>query len=129
MQKKIEQLRKLKFLFVEDEVELLQIICDALTKLNINYLTATNGLEALDVIENNSDIDAIVTDINMPYMNGLEMIKILRDKGINIPTVVISAHTEEEYTKKAKEYGVNEYLLKPFDFLRFIDIIVDMKIK
>lgn len=129
MQKKIEQLRKLKFLFVEDEVELLQIICDALTKLNINYLTATNGLEALDVIENNSDIDAIVTDINMPYMNGLEMIKILRDKGINIPTVVMSAHTEEEYTKKAKEYGVNEYLLKPFDFLRFIDIIVDMKIK
>lgn len=102
MQKKIEQLRKLKFLFVEDEVELLQIICDALTKLNINYLTATNGLEALDVIENNSDIDAIVTDINMPYMNGLEMIKILRDKGINIPTVVISAHTEEEYTKKLK---------------------------
>lgn len=129
MQEKIEQLRKLKFLFVEDEVDLLQIICDALTKLNINYLTATNGLEALEIIENNLNIDVIVTDINMPYMNGLEMIKILRDRGINIPIVVMSAHTEEEYTNKAKEYGVNEYLLKPFDFLKFIDIIVDMKIK
>lgn len=129
MQEKIEQLRKLKLLFVEDEEELLQIICDALSKLEINYLTASNGVEALEVIENNSDIDAIITDINMPHMNGLEMIKRLKESGNELPIIIMSAHTEEEYIEKAKDFGVTEYLLKPFDFIKFIDIIVDMKIK
>lgn len=129
MLEKIEQLRKLKFLFVEDEEELLQIICDALTKLEINYVTAKNGKEALEVIAENSDIDVIVTDINMPYMNGLEMIKRLKNDGNNLPIIIMSAHTEDEYIQKAKTLGINEYLLKPFDFIKFIDIMVDMKIK
>ena len=129
MQEKIEQLRKLKLLFVEDEEELLQIICDALSKLEINYLTAKNGLEALDILDKHKDIDALITDINMPYMNGLEMIKKLKDEGRELPTIIMSAHTEDEYTQRAKDFGVDNYLLKPFDFLKFIDIIVDMKIK
>ncbi len=129
MQEKIEQLRKLKLLFVEDEEELLNIICDALSKLEINYLTASNGVEALKVLDENPDIDALITDINMPHMNGLEMIKKLNEEGKQLPTIIMSAHTEEEYIQRAKEYGVAEYLLKPFDFINFIDIIVNMKIK
>lgn len=129
MKEKIEQLRKLKFLFIEDEEELLQIICDALTKLQIKFITATNGKEALDIISKNSDLDIIVTDINMPIMNGLEMIKRLRNDGNDIPIVIMSAHTEDEYINKAKDLGVNEYLLKPFDFIKFIEIVNDMKIK
>jgi len=41
----------------------------------------------------------------------------------------MSAHTEEEYIMKAKEYGVREYLLKPFDFIKFIELITSMKVK
>lgn len=129
MLEKIIELRKQKFLFVEDEEELLQIICDALTKLEINYLTARNGKEALDVLAENDDIDIIVTDINMPYMNGLEMIKKIKDNGNTLPIIIMSAHTEEEYIQKAKEYGVNEYLLKPFDFIKFIEIVIEIKRK
>lgn len=129
MLEKIIELRKQKFLFVEDEEELLQIICDALTKLEINYLTARNGKEALDVLAKNDDIDIIVTDINMPYMNGLEMIKKIKDNGSTLPIIIMSAHTEEEYIQKAKEYGVNEYLLKPFDFIKFIEIVIEIKRK
>jgi len=129
MQEKIERLRELKVLFVEDEEDLLSIISDALNKLQANFLTATNGLEALELLKNHSDIDAIVTDINMPHMNGLDMIKIMKEEGIDIPIIVMSAHTEAEYVKKAKEYGVDEYLLKPFDFIKFIDLITNMDIK
>lgn len=129
MQEKIERLRDLKLLFVEDEEDLLQIISDALTKLQANFLTATNGLEALDIIKDNPDIDAVITDINMPYMNGLDMIKNMNDNGIEIPIIIMSAHTETEYIAKAKEYGVDEYLLKPFDFIKFIELITSMDIK
>lgn len=129
MQEKIAEIRKLKLLFIEDEEELLKIICDALQKLGINYLTATNGKEGLEVLAKNSDIDVIITDINMPIMNGLEMIKELNKQGSKIPIVVMSAHTEEEYIDEAKVQGISEYLLKPFDFIKFIDIMSNLKIR
>lgn len=129
MQEKIAKLRKLKLLFVEDEKELLEIICDALKKLEVNFLTASNGMEALKVLEENNDIDIIVSDINMPHLNGLEMAEQLRKEGNNTPIIIMSAHTEEEFINKAKKVGVENYLLKPFDFIKFIDLVVDMDIK
>jgi YesN/AraC family two-component response regulator len=129
MQEKIEKLKQLKLLFVEDEEDLLQIISDTLTKLQANFVTAKNGSEALEVIEQNPDIDAVITDINMPYMNGLDMIKEINERGIELKIVIMSAHTESEYISKAKEYGINDYLLKPFDFIKFIDLITTMEFK
>lgn len=128
MQEKIFQLRKLKLLFVEDEDDLINIITDTLNKLEANFLTAQNGQEALDIIEKNPDLDAVITDINMPIMNGLEMIKILKETNPNLPIIIMSAHTEIEYIDKAKEYGVKDYLLKPFDFMKFIELITTMEL-
>lgn len=88
-----------------------------------------NGQEALDLVEANHDIDIIITDINMPVMNGLVMIKELKRRGYNMPVIIMSAHTETDYINKAKELGVDNYLLKPFDFIKFIDLITDLEIK
>lgn len=129
MHDKIQKLRALKLLFVEDEEDLITIIEDTLRKLQSNFLTARNGEEALKVLENHPDIDAVITDINMPLMNGLEMIEQINKKGLNLPIIVMSAHTEAEYIDKAKALGVKNYLLKPFDFIKFIDLIVEMEIK
>lgn len=129
MQEKIERLRGLKLLFVEDEEDLLSIISDALHKLDANYLTATNGVEALEILDEHPDVDAVITDINMPYMNGLDMIRNMKERGLDMPIIIMSAHTETEYISKAKEYGVDEYLLKPFDFIKFIELITNMDIK
>ncbi|MDD2639390.1 MAG: response regulator [Arcobacteraceae bacterium] len=129
MQEKIQKLRELKLLFVEDEEDLITIIEDTLTKLQSNFLTARNGEEALKVLENHPDIDAVITDINMPLMNGIELIEQMNQKGLTMPVIVMSAHTEAEYLEKAKALGVKNYLLKPFDFIKFIDLIVTMGIK
>ncbi|RXJ99121.1 hypothetical protein CRU98_07090 [Arcobacter sp. CECT 8986] len=128
MHKKIEELRKLKLLFVEDEKDLIEIISDTLKKLEANFLTAHNGKEALALVEQNDDIDAVITDINMPVLNGIEMIKVLKDIRPSLPVIIMSAHTESEYRQKADEYGVKDYLLKPFDFIKFIDLITSMKL-
>ncbi len=129
MQEKILKIRKLKLLFVEDEEDLLTIITDALEKLKIDFLTATNGIEALKLIDEHNDIDVLITDINMPYMNGLDLIENLKEKGNSMPIIIMSAHTETDYINKAKDYGVEEYLLKPFDFIKFIELISNMEIK
>jgi YesN/AraC family two-component response regulator len=128
MQEKIEKLRKLKLLFVEDEEDLIDIITDTLTKLQANFLTAKNGEEALALMKANDDISVVITDINMPVMTGLDMIKKMHEENIKIPIIIMSAHTETEYIEKAKDLGVDNYLLKPFDFLKFIDLITQMEV-
>lgn len=129
MQEKIAKLKELKLLFVEDEKDLLDIISDTLIKLQANFLTASNGEEALKVLQEHNDIDAVITDINMPVMNGLDMIKIIKEKQPDLTIIIMSAHTETEYIEKAEEYGVNDYLLKPFDFIKFIELITSKNIK
>lgn len=125
MQDKIAKLRNLKLLFVEDEEDLISIISDTLNKLGANFLIAKNGKEGLAVFEANQDIDLVITDINMPIMNGLDMISEIK-KISPVEIVIMSAHTESEYIDKSKELGVKHYLLKPFDFLKFIDLVVSL---
>lgn len=123
LQENIENLKKLKFLFVEDEKDLLDIITETLLKLNVNFCRASNGEEGLKVLEENSDIDVVVTDISMPIMNGLEMIKVIKNKYPDKHIVVMTAHTETKYIDEVKNLGVDDCLLKPFDFMKFIDLI------
>ncbi len=127
MQEKIAKLQSIKILFVEDEVDLVAIISDTLTKLKANFETACNGQIALDKFKEINDFDLIVTDINMPVMNGLEFIKNVREINSDIPVIIMSAHTEPEYIKSAEELGVDQYLLKPFDFIKFINIIYTLE--
>jgi YesN/AraC family two-component response regulator len=95
----------------------------------LNFLTANNGEEALELYKNNLDIDLIITDINMPKMNGLALIENVRDIDASLPVIIMSAHTEQEYIKKAAQLGVTSYLLKPFDFIKFIDLVSKLDIK
>ena len=128
MQNKIAKLKTLKVLFVEDEEDLIQIISDTLEKLQVDFVTASNGAEGLEKIKTNSDIDLVVTDINMPVMNGLEMIEEAKKINANLPFIIMSAHTEPEYLNTAKKLGVTDYLLKPFDFIKFINLVYDLEL-
>ena len=128
MQDKIAKLRQIKILFVEDEVDLITIISDTLSKLGANFVTAMNGKEGLEVLKNNNDIQLIVTDINMPVMNGIEMIQKIREDGNDITCVIMSAHTEPEYLKSADALNVKDYILKPFDFIKFINLVAELEV-
>lgn len=129
LQENIKNLKKLKFLFVEDEKDLLDIIAETLQKLEVDFLTASNGQEGLEILKNSNDIDIVVTDISMPIMNGIEMIKEIKKIYPDINIVVMTAHTESKYISDVAELGVNDYLLKPFDFIKFIELISEKKIK
>jgi len=125
MQKKIVKLKELRLLFVEDEVDLLEIISDTLTKLDADFITAKNGQEALDILEK-AAVDIVITDINMPVMNGLDLIEKMKKLYPNIQVIVMSAHTETEYISRASDLGVKDYLIKPFDFIKFIELVATM---
>ncbi len=72
---------------------------------------AGDGQECLEKLGKN-DIDVLLLDINMPKMNGLEVIQKMKSLSLNIPTIILTVHTEVEYLIKAVEYGIAGYMLK-----------------
>lgn len=106
-----------KVMLVDDEIfitEGLRNIIDWET-LGLEVVqSAENGEEALRKF-NESPVDIIVTDINMPNKTGLELVKELKDTGHNVKFIILSGYDEFSYAKKAIEYGVENYILKPID--------------
>lgn len=75
---------------------------------------ACNGIEALDIIEKiNPQI--IITDVKMPIMDGIELIKKINELNIKVKVIILSGYNEYEYLKEAIKYNVESYLLKPID--------------
>lgn len=107
----------MKFVIVEDEIRIREGIRKLLPKISVNNTIvgeAENGEEGIEVIKR-ANPDVIITDIRMPIMDGLEMLKKLYAQGCNAKAIVLSAYSEFEYARQAIRLGVTEYLLKPID--------------
>jgi len=78
-----------------------------------NMIEAENGSEALDILENNKDINIILLDIVMPILDGKEFLKIFKsnEKNSSIPVIVLS--TDDTQRSAVFEYGADDFLLKP----------------
>ena len=81
---------------------------------NIKILTAENGEKALEVIKKeNSEIDILLADIRMPFMDGLTLSELVKKEWEDIFIVIISSYGDFEYMQKAVRLRVDDYLLKP----------------
>lgn len=75
---------------------------------------AENGYRALELMENRK-FDLVIADVRMPRMDGLEMIRAMRERGIGSEIIILSGYPSFDYARKAIEYGVHNYLLKPIN--------------
>lgn len=106
----------MKILFVEDEEELSGIICRGLRKCGYAVDAAYDGEEAIDYYSMN-EYDAIVLDLNLPKIDGLEVLKRIRQKDRETKILILSARSAVEDRVQGLDMGANDYLTKPFDFL------------
>src|SRR5271167_4832802 len=83
----------------------------------INFLFASDGIEALAMLEANGDIDMVVADINMPRMDGLTLLQKLREAAENISTIIVSAYGDMSNIRSAMNRGAFDFVTKPIDFL------------
>ena len=106
-----------KLLIAEDEYEIRDGLCNYVDwgKLNIELAeTTNNGKAALDYMLNNH-VDILLTDIVMPYMDGIELIKEMKKNNIETIPVIISVHWDKDYLKSAFKLEVMDYILKPIN--------------
>jgi len=104
------------FLVVDDSSTMRRIICNTLGNIGYTNVTeAEDGMEALKKIKT-QQFDAIMTDWNMPRMNGLELVKALRamENYKNIPIIMVTTEGGKREVITAIKEGVNNYIVKPF---------------
>ena len=104
----------MRVLVIEDNADLRDYLRMALRSEGYEVLTARNGREALAVIDGQG-LDAVVTDLFMPEMDGIETITALRRRMPDIRIVAISGRSGVDYLTVARELGVTHTLRKPFE--------------
>src|SRR5215218_8431784 len=109
-----------KILVVDDEPDLEGLILQKFRRQirdgSVSFLFAHNGLEALTMLDENRDVDMVLSDINMPGMDGLSLLGKLQESDENLSTVIVSAYGDMANIRTAMNRGAFDFLTKPIDF-------------
>ncbi|MDY5616648.1 MAG: response regulator [Helicobacter sp.] len=117
-------IKKIKVLYVEDEEDILKFASIVLEDYVDKLFIARNGKEALEILKQ-EDIDLIITDILMPKLNGIDLIREIKKNPLwDIAVIVATAHTETQYLLDCIELKVDGYILKPIDVEELLKTIL-----
>ena len=115
-------MEKKKILVVDDEIDFLNLLKARLEANNYNVVTAMNGKEALEKFKQEKP-EALMLDIMMPGINGLEVLKTIRKEDKNLPIFIITAFSNEERFKVANQCNASGFIMKTSDLQTEIDNI------
>ena len=110
-------------LVVDDSPTMRQMNTVILKSAGFAVKAAADGKEALAAF--NDEIDALVTDFNMPNMNGLELIEAIRNGGINqdVPIILVTTELEQDHSRSGNNTRIDNWLKKPFKKEELIDLV------
>jgi DNA-binding response OmpR family regulator len=110
-----EKDKLLKILLVDDERGFVDVISKRMSKRNIDVTKAYSGKEALQALRK-TDFDAVVLDLKMEDMDGIEILKIFKKIVPDLPVIMLTGHGSEEAARDGIGLGASDYLTKPCDF-------------
>ena len=120
----ISILKNITILYAEDEKDLREVTHQILKGFTKKQYVAQNGQEGLELFkEHENEIDLIITDVNMPILNGLDMVKEIKKINLNIPIIVATAFSNKEYLLEAIDIGIDKYVLKPIDIAKLLQVM------
>ena len=111
-------------LTIDDSASIRQMVAMTLTAAGLDVLEAGNGQEGYDVATSNT-VHAVLTDLNMPVLNGIEFIKKYRQhpSSKGIPIILLTTESDDELKRQAKEAGATGWIVKPFKQDQLLAII------
>ncbi|MEA1914523.1 MAG: response regulator [Campylobacterota bacterium] len=120
-------LKRLRALYVEDDDNIRNELAGLLGNFFETVYTAVDGDDGLKVYqENQENIDVILSDINMPGMNGIEMMKEIRKLSPKIPVIFATAYSDTNYLSDAIKLRVYDYIVKPIDIRNLLSVMNDL---
>jgi len=119
----ISSLKNKTLLIIDDEKLLRESLKGTLKSFVKEIILASDGKEALEKY-NQNNIDIIISDIHMPVMNGIELLKKIRNENEKIPFYFLTAFTEIKEMENAQNLGVNGYIVKPLNIKNLLENIL-----
>ena len=115
-------------LVVEDDADIRGMVVDALRDAGWQVIEAGNGEQALEQFDRHPNLNLIITDLNMPVMNGFRFLKELRSRGAggHVPKVVITGHTEKKTIEIGKRLQVKAWITKPFNSEKVVETVAKL---
>lgn len=117
-------MKQTKILIVDDSESIRELVSSFLEEAGFEVYSAVHGKDALDQLFN-IEVDMVLTDLNMPIMDGIMLIKEIRkhDKYKYLPALILTTESETSKRIEAKEAGATGWIVKPFDRERLLKII------
>ena len=116
----VDEARKYKVLVVDDEEEVEPMFRQRMRREirggRYEFVFARSGVEAMEVLDSSSDIDMVITDINMPEMDGLELLEQIKHGKPDLRSVILSAYGDMTNIRSAMNQGAFDFITKPVDF-------------
>ncbi len=112
-------------LYLEDDEDLLKHTSDVLEDFVNNIFAVKTSKEAMDILLHKK-VDAIISDILLKDENGIDFLKHLKNKNINIPTILTTAHTDTNYLLDAIKLKVENYIIKPINIKELLNTLHDV---
>ncbi len=114
-------MEKPKILIVDDNMTFLISTANILSRSGFQILFALNGREALSLLDQRTDIDAVVLDMKMPGMNGLETLKKIKARQPLIEVIILTGYPDVDDLIDSLKIGATSYVMKPFPIERLIE--------
>lgn len=106
---------KLSVLLVDDSHDMLELLRRNMNNLGLNPFATSNVVDAIEILEN-TPIDLVITDLNIPEIGGIQLVKYMSQHYTKIPILVITGYPNVEDAVEVMKLGALEYLVKPFTF-------------
>ncbi|MCF7937219.1 MAG: response regulator [Spirochaetales bacterium] len=112
-----------KILIADDSVSMRQMLKIILTKAGYEFVEANDGQEALKLFSD--EFMLVITDLNMPNMNGIELIRSIRNGNVNssVPIVMVTTESEESMKMEGRKAGATAWIVKPFNEEKLLAVI------
>ncbi|MBI9077413.1 MAG: sigma-54-dependent Fis family transcriptional regulator [Desulfatibacillum sp.] len=114
--------RDLTILVADDDRTTTTILKNTLGKQSLTPVIAHDGIQALKILDEQT-VDLVIADYQMPGLDGFELLQAMKDRGLDIPFVMVTAHGSVDMTMKAMRLGAIEYLVKPVDPLDIVLLV------
>ena len=103
-----------KILVVDDSDTVRYQVRQSLGPAGYDVLEAIDGLDGLEKLRGNTDLAAVLCDVNMPRMSGLEMVATAHSEGLGTPIIMLTSEGQPSLIRRAKESGARGWIVKPF---------------
>lgn len=113
-------------LYIDDSSYMRELVSESLDLDDHKVTLAIDGLDGLQKYKDNSSFDLIITDINMPKMDGITFIKELRKTNQQIPILILTTESSDGLKKEAFQYGANGWIIKPFQHEQLMNAIFEI---